>query len=452
MTEAAKEMQAGDLSVRVRAETQDEIGLLAESLNTMADAVTSRIKIQRGNGQITETMATADGLRDAVENLGKQLVDLTGSDLGACYVFNEDNNRFDNLGAIEISSELLERFETDNREGRLGEILSTRDISVVRDVTRDAIFTFKTSTGTVLPREIITVPLIAESRVSAIIVLASLHAYSPESVEILDQSRAAVNAVTSNLVASDRMRRLAETQNIKNQELQSRVEELQVQSKKLQAELQGQRECLEWTRPLESELLPNMSYELRTLLNSVLALSHVLTVQAGKGLSEKEHSYLEIIDRGGKRLLSFINDILDISGIEAGKIPASAEVFSLDSTIGEIAKRMSVMAEDKGIVIEHDIPDESPLSSAQDGAADGDPVSSVQEDCGQLIDMDPGTCPAEISTSQDGTTGWGVLIRKIRYLITDGVRLCWHRDPSKGRHTRRVERIEKRLRKFIETD
>ena len=389
-------------------------------------------------------------------------MDLTDSDLGACYVFNEDNNTFDKLGAIEISSELLERFETDNREGRLGEILSTRDISVIREVTHDTIFTLRTSTGTVLPREIITVPLIGESRVSAIIVLASLNAYSQESIEILDRSRADMNAVTSNLMADDKMRRLAETLNVKNQQVQSQLEELQVQSRQLQTELRDKSEHLKRAQCFESELLPNMSYGLRTLMNSMFGLSRALTVQAGKELSEKEHSYLEIIDRGGKRLLSLISDILDVSRIEAGRMPAGAEVLSLDSTIGEIAKRMSVMADDKGIVIEHDIPDESPLSSTQDGAAEGDPVSSVQEDCGQLIkcgvqsdagqDMDPGTCPAETSISQDGTTGWGVLIRKIRYLITDRVRLCWRRDPAQGRHTRRVVRIEKRLRKFIETD
>ena len=380
MTKAAEKMQAGDFSVRHRIESHDEMGSLARSLNTMADAVSSQIAIQRGSGEITETMATANELQEAVENVDKKLIDLTGSDFGACYIFNEGNDRFENLGSIEISSELLERFKTDNQEGLLGKVISTRNVSVIRKVTHDTIFTFKTSTGTVLPREIITVPLIAESRVSAIVALANLGEYSPESIEILDQSWPGMNAATSNLIANDKMRQLTETLNIKNEELQSQTRELQAQSQELQeqnvelkaqseqlreqnAELQVQREQVERARCVRNEFLPNMSHELRTLLSSILALSHVLIVQAGERLSEKEGSYLEIIERNGKRLLSLINDILDISKIEAGKMDVSVEVFSLGSTIAEITERLSVMAEDKGSLIEHDIPDDMHIES-----------------------------------------------------------------------------------------
>jgi len=132
MTKAAEKMQAGDFSVRYQMESHDEMGSLARSLNTMTDTISSQFAVQQGSGEITETVATANELQEAVENLRKKLIDLTRSDFGACYIFNEGNNRFENLGAVEISSELLERFRTDNREGQLGKVISTRNVSVNR--------------------------------------------------------------------------------------------------------------------------------------------------------------------------------------------------------------------------------------------------------------------------------------------------------------------------------
>ena len=63
-----------------------------------------------------------------------------------------------------------------------------------------------------------------------------------------------------------------------------------------------------------------MSHELRTPLNSIMALSKVLMLQTKQKISEEEISYLEIIERNGKNLLALINDILDLSKIEAGRM------------------------------------------------------------------------------------------------------------------------------------
>jgi len=354
----AEKMQAGDLSVRHQIDNRDEIGSLAKSLNTMADTISSQITVQQGSAEIMEVMVTSNDFQGATEALLKKLIDETDSDFGACYVFNEGQSLFEHVGSVGISSELLEPFSADLLEGQFGKALSTRKISIIRDIPSDTVFKFKTFTGTMLPKEIITIPLLAESRVIAIIALATLREYSHESIEILDRSWIGVNTGISNLIANEKTRQLTETLNVSNQELQSQAEELQSQSEELQeqnVELQAQREQVEQATRLKSEFLSNMSHELRTPLNSVLALSRVLIMQASDRLSEKEGSYLEIIERNGKKLLALINDILDISKIEAGKMDVSVERFSLNSTIGEIDDRLKVIAENKGIVIEQDI-------------------------------------------------------------------------------------------------
>jgi len=375
MTEVAEKMQAGDFSVRHRVESLDEIGSLAKSFNNMADTIESQRTVQQGSSAVMEIIVTSNELQETRHELLKKLLDLTNSDFGAYYTFDEDNNRFEHSGSIGITSELLEPFSADILEGQFGKALSTQQISIIKDIPSDTVFKFKTFSGTALPKEIITIPLVVKSRVQAIITLASLNEYSSESVEILNRSWVGINTAISNLIANEQTRQLTETLNTKNEELQSQAEELQSQTEELQSqsgelqeqniELQAQREQVEQANRLKSEFLSNMSHELRTPLNSILALSRVLIMQASDRLSAEEGNYLEIVERNGKTLLSLINDILDISKIEAGKMDISTEQFSLSSTIQGITERFEVIAKEKGIVIEQNIPDDIEIDNDQ---------------------------------------------------------------------------------------
>ena len=107
--------------------------------------------------------------------------------------------------------------------------------------------------------------------------------------------------------------------------MRSQSEELLEQN----IELEYQRKQVEEANRLKSEFLSNMSHELRTPLNSILALSRVMKSQTIEKLTSDEAKYLEIIERNGRQLLNLINDILDLSKIEAGKVEISPEIFSI---------------------------------------------------------------------------------------------------------------------------
>lgn len=109
----------------------------------------------------------------------------------------------------------------------------------------------------------------------------------------------------------------------------------------------------------KSTFLANMSHELRTPLNAILGFAHIM--EHDENMPESQRRNVAIINRSGRHLLSLINDVLEISRIEAGRIEVSHEAFDLPSTITAVEEMIRVRAEDKGLtlVVERpaDLPD-----------------------------------------------------------------------------------------------
>ncbi len=377
MTEVAKKFGEGDLFARNRTQSADEFGFLAQSFNIAADFAVSQIEIQKGSADIRETMATAKKLTDFRKNVLRKLVEVTNSNMGAYCLRNSKNNTFERFTSIGISPGLLEPFDASVFEGEFGQALATGKISHIKNISEDTVFKFKTFTGTILPKEIITIPVVIDDLVASVVSLASLNIYSKESLEILNQVWGVMNTSISNLLANEATKRLAEELEGMNQELQAQAEELRAQAEELQAqseelqqtseelqeqnvELETQSRQVEEANRLKSEFLSNMSHELRTPLNSVMALSRVLMIQAKDKLSKEEVNYLEIIERNGKQLLSLINDILDLSRIEAGRMDIRPKLFSISSTVETIMERLEPVGKEKGIDLNQEIQENLP--------------------------------------------------------------------------------------------
>ena len=366
MTETSKKIQEGDLTARNRIESSDEFGYLADSFNNMADSMGSQIQVQGAVAHVNDTMVAAKDITGFAGQLLKILLETTGSNMGAFYLLASDGDRFEHCASMGVNPELLEPFDASVSEGELGRAALTREISHIKEIPEDTIFTFRTFAGTLLPKEMITVPLLIDEKVAGVISLAALQPYSEDVMEILNQIWPGINTALSNLSAGEETRELAEELLSKNQELEAQTEELQAMSDELgqrseelqeqNVELEAQRHQVEEANRLKSEFLSNMSHELRTPLNSVMALSRVLLMQSKEKLSEEEAGYLEIIERNGKRLLSLINDILDLSKIEAGKMDLNPRSFSLGGTIEAIMESLDPISSDKGLELIQEIP------------------------------------------------------------------------------------------------
>jgi protein-histidine pros-kinase len=105
----------------------------------------------------------------------------------------------------------------------------------------------------------------------------------------------------------------------------------------------------------KSEFLANMSHELRTPLNAILGFSELLLDDTtGKYDSSKRHKFLDEISKSGRHLLALINDILDLSKVEAGRMTLEIETVSISSAVDDVLNTIEPLAAKKHLVVSTD--------------------------------------------------------------------------------------------------
>ncbi|GAB6146772.1 response regulator [Desulfocicer niacini] len=367
MAATATKIKQGDLSARNHIFSgPNELVTLSETVNAMAVALESQVALRQINDGITRVMVDSRDLETFRFDILKKLITVTDSQMGVYFLLNQKTRQYEAFASIGIMAERLKPFDADSLEGETGWLINEGKISFLKDIPQDNLFQFRTFTGTLPPREIISIPLSINDTVVGIISLASVKPYGSQATAVMEQPwTTGLSTALSNMIANAETARLAAELQSSNQELQAQAEEMALQARELQQtteELQQQNQALEIQREkvqeanrLKNEFLSNMSHELRTPLNSVMALSRVLLMQTKDTLSAEELNYLEIIERNGKNLLSLINDILDLAKIESGKMEVISRHIHIEETIENIMERLEPLAREKGIKIEENI-------------------------------------------------------------------------------------------------
>ncbi|MBT3229903.1 MAG: response regulator [Candidatus Marinimicrobia bacterium] len=351
MVAASKRMIAGDFSVRTQVGTSDETAGLGLSINNLAATIESQNEVRGGIGLISDAIVSANSLEDFSKQVLQTYLTISQAQFGAFYIRDKHSDKFEPLTSFGFETEKLLDFDIDAEEGEFAKVFSTKQVVRIKKIPEDTIFLFKTVYGSAVPREIVNIPILVRDEVFGILTLASLRSCSDNCIEIINQSLINLCTGFSNILAEENTRQIASELVDKNQELESLAEELQSQTEELQeqnVELDAQRHQVEEANRLKSEFLSNMSHELRTPLNSIMALSNVLVDQSSDRLSGDESEYLEIIARNGRHLLKLINDILDLSKIEAGQMEIMITTFSLTGLIDDIVEGLRPLANENG--------------------------------------------------------------------------------------------------------
>ncbi|MBN2635495.1 MAG: response regulator [Prolixibacteraceae bacterium] len=353
MNEIAQKIRLGDFSQRNKIHSIDELGMLELEFNNMADEIESRIRIQNHIHKISATMLKQNEMKEFSMNLLKRLLKSSKANIGVFYILNEIQSVYEPYSSFGTREETLSGFDALIPPEEIAPAVFSQKINHIRDISEKTAVPHNINDG---PLETVAIPVVVERIVVAVILLIKTGKFGKESIQVLEQSHAGINTSYSNILASERTRILSEQLTIINRQLEEQTEELQKQNVLLEV----QRKQVEEANKLKSEFLSNMSHELRTPLNSIMALSKVLLQQAQTKLDDDESNYLEIIERNGRRLLAIINDILDLSKIEAGKMDVVAQKVSVVSLLHAAAESLHTLAGEKKLQLAVKIPEPLP--------------------------------------------------------------------------------------------
>jgi len=344
--------QNGDMSVRSRHDSKNEFGVLSKAFNSMLESIQINIDLSQRATELSQIMLIEEDPHKFFASVLPTLAEQTNSQMAAIYLLSEDKKRFEHFESFGMSDSSKLTFDIESLEGEFGSVLSTRKIKTIKRIPKDTRFLFHTVSGKLVPREIISIPIISGKEVIAIISLASVRTYLKQSTLLIENVLDTLTARIEGVLSYQRIQNFSKTLEFQNRELEAQKIEMEAQSIELteqNRELEMQKTQLREASRLKTNFLSNMSHELRTPLNSVIALSGVLSRRLNNKIPSDEFSYLEVIERNGKHLLSLINDILDISRIESGREEIEITKFTTGQLITDIVSMIKPQAQQKDI-------------------------------------------------------------------------------------------------------
>jgi two-component system, NtrC family, sensor kinase len=275
----------------------------------------------RALGEVSRTVSSTLKLETVLETIVGCAVQLSASDSGIVYEFDEGAQTFQARGSHRITAEHLAIIRAEPirfGEGTVGRAGAIREPVQVADIADEKQFVAP-QTRALLVREglrsVLAIPLVREQRVlgGLVILRRELGAFSPETVATL-QTFAAQSV-------------------------------LAIQNARLFREIEDKSRQLQLASEHKSQFVASMSHELRTPLNAIIGLTEMMVKNAARFGTEKAQEPLQRVNRAGTHLLGLINQVLDLSKIEAGKLELNPQTVQLAPLINDVISTAGQLAE-----------------------------------------------------------------------------------------------------------
>jgi signal transduction histidine kinase/DNA-binding response OmpR family regulator len=357
---AIKAYHEGDLNFRSSYKLKNEFGVLSESLNKMIDFIQFNTEIDKKFANLSGIMMSEYEIKKFFQATLNGLATHTNAQMAAVYLLSDDGKTYEHFESLGLNEAARQSFVAANFEGEFGAAIVSRKFQHIKNIPQDTRFVFNTVSGIFIPHEMICIPVISGHRVISVISLASLHSFTEQTIQLIEDIKDTLNARIEGVLAYRMIKDFSKKTELQNRELQAQKTELSSQSAELleqNTELEMQKKQLNEANRFKTNFLSNMSHELRTPLNSVISLSGVLNRRLAKQIPDEEYSYLEVIERNGKHLLELINDILDISRIEAGREELEITKFNANALIADVVNMIQPQAKQKNIELLHSAKD-----------------------------------------------------------------------------------------------
>ncbi|WP_413560361.1 response regulator [Bdellovibrio sp. HCB209] len=244
--------------------------------------------------------------------------------------------------------------------GLIGEAYNKADLVEVTDLPANY-FWIGSSLGKAQPTALALIPLRTLGKPVGVMELALFHPLTERQKDFISQSAELIATGLASAESRGHLENLLDTTQLQAQELQTQQEELRSANEDLEEQarmLERQQDVvnnrnneLEKINQYKSDFLAKMSHELRTPLNSLLILSTLLRENKEGNLSDQQKNFAGTIYDAGNDLLNLINDILDLSKIEARKLVVRSERFSLKSMTDQLLSTFKPQADKKGLTL-----------------------------------------------------------------------------------------------------
>ncbi|HXM39805.1 MAG TPA: HAMP domain-containing protein [Bryobacteraceae bacterium] len=343
IADVATAVTKGDLTRSIAVEALGEVAALKDNINEMIVNLAETTRKNTDQDWLKTNIAKFTGMmqgqRDLVtvsRLLLSELTPLVGAQHGTFYITDEEQESLKLLAAYASRDhdDVPRQFRMG--QGLAGQCALEKRRILVTDVPKDYI-RISSSLGEATPLSIVVLPVLFEGDTRAVIELASFRHFTDVNLAFLDQLTQSIGIVLNTIAATMRTEQLlnksqalAEQLQKTNAELEEKASLLAEQKNEVEtknreveqakAALEEKAEQLSLTSKYKSEFLANMSHELRTPLNNLLILAQMLAENTDSTLTSKQVKYAETIHSSGTDLLALINDILDLSKIESGKM------------------------------------------------------------------------------------------------------------------------------------
>ncbi|MFE6650278.1 HAMP domain-containing protein, partial [Nocardioides sp. NPDC057772] len=375
IAEVSAAVTQGDLSRQITVGAEGEVAELKDNLNEMIDSLRETTKANEDQDWLKTNLARFTGhmqggrdLLEVARLIVSELTPLVGAQQGSIFLTDQTPEqsgpkvlrRIASYG-YQPSADIPDVFALG--EGLVGQAAYDRQPIVVRDVPA-GFMRISSGHGSAAPTSIVVLPVVFEEKVIGVVELASFRPFSAVHMQFLEQLAESIGVSLNAIMASSRTEELlvesqrlaaelqykqdeGERQQVELQQTNAALEEKArqladqnqaIEIKNLEIEearrgLEERAEQLALSSRYKSEFLANMSHELRTPLNSLLILARLLSDNVDGNLNARQVEYSRTIHGAGTDLLQLINDILDLSKVEAGKMDVHVTDVDVTSVV-----------------------------------------------------------------------------------------------------------------------
>ncbi len=351
---SATAIAQGDLEAFIDTSSSDEIGSLAKDLDVMRDSIkqlfgelsdskdeleeysrTLEQKVEvrtqelarsveelKALGEVSQAVSSTLDLQKVLATIVAHAAELSGTESGAIYEFDEASEEFQLRATHRMSEELIQAIQEAGvklGETALGRAGVNREAVQIPDILEEPTYPTSETMQQEGFRALLAVPLLREDRLIGGLVVRrrAPGQFQKETVDLL-QTFATQSA-------------------------------LAIQNARLFREIEAKGRELEIASKHKSDFLANMSHELRTPLNAILGYTELILDNIYGEVPENIQEVLERVEKNGRHLLGLINDVLDLSKIEAGQLVLSLDDYSMKEVVHTVFTSVESLAAEKNL-------------------------------------------------------------------------------------------------------